>query len=74
MPVDAASNANSLAYTPDERAAAYSRPATAPDTSSTQPAQNTRETQPPSQPEPQQQQVQVYFFDPNLGQHVNILV
>lgn len=59
-------------YSAAQGAGAYTQPASAPDTSATQPPSNdkTQEAQSSSQP----QQTQVYFFDANLGQYVNILV
>ena len=71
MPVDPIA---SVAYSPDQTAAAAARPATAPDTSSTQPPASATQGPQRLQSEPQQQQTQVYFFDANLGQNVNIIV
>lgn len=75
MPVDAVS-AGTFIYSPDQAAGAYTQPASAPDTSSTQPPQSSSGTAQttPAEPQQQPQQTQVYFFDANLGQYVNILV
>lgn len=74
MPVDAAGAAATLTYPPDHAAAAYAHPATAPDTSATQPPNSGTDSSLKTQPHEHHQQVRVYLFDPNLGQYVNILV
>lgn len=71
MPVD---SVGSFTYSPDQTAAAAAQPATAPDTSSTQPPEAATQGPQRLKTEPQPQQAQVYFFDANLGQYVNILV
>jgi hypothetical protein len=71
MNPDAVDTAN---YSAVQSTADYSRPATAPDTSATQ-APNSGENsslKTQSEPQPPQPQ-QIYFFDPNLGQYVNVL-
>jgi hypothetical protein len=62
-------------YTAIQATASYSRPATAPDTSSTQPPNSGADSSLKTQAEPQPRQlVQIYFFEPNLGQYVDVLV
>lgn len=72
MPVDSVGATTS--YSPDQTAAAAAKPASAPDTSSTQPPASASQGPQRLNAEPQQQQTPVYFFDGNLGQYVNILV
>lgn len=65
---------DSVNYTAVQSTADYSRPATAPDTSATQPPNSGENSSLKTQAEPQQEPTaQVYFFDPNLGQYVNVL-
>ncbi len=61
-------------YSAVQSTADYSRPATAPDTSATQAPNSGQDSSLKTQNQPEQpQKVQVYFFDPNLGQYVNVL-
>ena len=60
-------------YTAVQSTADYSRPATAPDTSATQAPNSGQDSSLKTQSQPEQQKVQIYFFDPNLGQYVNVL-
>lgn len=64
------------AITPDhaQAQAAYSQPADKPDTSATKPPQDTTNNAEQPQNAPPPQTTQVYFFEANLGNHVNILV
>lgn len=65
-------NAVDNSYTNVQQAQSLSQPATTPETNTTQPPNSTttQGTQSASQP----QTVPVYFYDANLGRHVNILV
>ena len=61
-------------YSAAQSTADYSRPATAPDTSATQAPNSGQDSSLKTENQPQQPQpVQIYFFDPNLGQYVNVL-
>lgn len=72
MPVDTINAVAGPYYTADQSTADYSRPATAPDTSSTQPPNSGVDSSLKTQNHREQQRVQIYFFDPNLGQYVDV--
>ena len=67
-------NANAIdgTYTNVQQAQNISQPATAPQTSATQPANSA--TPQGTQSASQSQAEPLYFYSPNLGRHVNILV